>query len=105
MDGKKQKEQDSEKGNAFEKALKELNKQEDPLQQEQEAETRPGTPEANTPDQQVKAEAESLDSEETAAAEQWLRRIPDDPGGLLRRKFLYQYRQRNGTVVGDEPAW
>jgi hypothetical protein len=21
-----------------------------------------------------------------------LRRIPDDPGGLLRRKFLYQYR-------------
>jgi Ca-activated chloride channel family protein len=23
-----------------------------------------------------------------------LRRIPDDPGGLLRRKFLYQYRQR-----------
>ncbi len=28
------------------------------------------------------------------AAEQWLRKIPDDPGGLLRRKFLYQYRQR-----------
>ncbi len=30
------------------------------------------------------------------AAEQWLRRIPDDPGGLLRRKFLYQYRKRGG---------
>ena len=27
------------------------------------------------------------------AAEQWLRRIPQDPGGLLRRKFLYQYQQ------------
>jgi Ca-activated chloride channel homolog len=25
---------------------------------------------------------------------QWLRRIPDDPGGLLRRKFLYQSQQR-----------
>ncbi|WP_431688529.1 vWA domain-containing protein [Hahella sp. NBU794] len=25
--------------------------------------------------------------------EQWLRRIPDDPGGLLRRKFLQQYQQ------------
>jgi len=28
------------------------------------------------------------------ALEQWLRRIPDDPGGLLRRKFMYQYRER-----------
>jgi Ca-activated chloride channel family protein len=27
------------------------------------------------------------------AAEQWLRRVPQDPGGLLRRKFLYQYQQ------------
>ena len=31
------------------------------------------------------------------AAEQWLRKIPDDPGGLLRRKFIYQYRQRGGV--------
>lgn len=38
--------------------------------------------------------AQPLDREERMAAEQWLRRIPDDPGGLLRRKFLYQYRQR-----------
>jgi Ca-activated chloride channel family protein len=29
------------------------------------------------------------------AAEQWLRRVQQDPGGLLRRKFLYQY-QRSG---------
>ena len=28
------------------------------------------------------------------ALEQWLRKIPDDPGGLLRRKFLYQYGKR-----------
>jgi len=41
---------------------------------------------------------DELDSEEQQAAEQWLRRIPDDPGGLLRRKFLYQYRQRAGTA-------
>jgi len=38
--------------------------------------------------------AQPLDNEEKMAAEQWLRRIPDDPGGLLRRKFLYQYQQR-----------
>jgi Ca-activated chloride channel family protein len=42
------------------------------------------------------ARAEPLDSEEQRAAEQWLRRIPDDPAGLLRRKFLYQYNQRAG---------
>ena len=28
------------------------------------------------------------------AANQWLRKIPDDPGGLLRRKFIYQYKNR-----------
>ena len=29
-------------------------------------------------------------SEQQQAMEQWLKRIPDDPGGLLRRKFAYQ---------------
>jgi len=41
----------------------------------------------------TKAEAEELSKEEKIAAEQWLRRIPDDPGGLLRRKFTRQYRR------------
>jgi Ca-activated chloride channel family protein len=50
--------------------------------------------------------AEPLSSEEQQAAEQWLRRIPDDPGGLLRRKFLYQYSQRPTRSTPDEqPAW
>lgn len=33
-------------------------------------------------------------SESEQALAQWLRRIPDDPGGLLRRKFLLQHLQR-----------
>ena len=33
-------------------------------------------------------------SEQQQALEQWLQRIPDDPGGLLRRKFSYQYSLR-----------
>lgn len=33
-------------------------------------------------------------AETDIATEQWLRRIPDDPGGLLRRKFQYQYQQQ-----------
>lgn len=35
------------------------------------------------------------------AAEQWLRRIPQDPGGLLRRKFLYQYQQLRTDQDGN----
>ena len=38
------------------------------------------------------------------AAQQWLRKIPDDPGGLLRRKFLYQYRQR-GEADKEAQTW
>ena len=38
------------------------------------------------------------------AAEQWLRRIPEDPGGLLRRKFLYQY-QRLGVDQDGNYVW
>jgi Ca-activated chloride channel homolog len=34
------------------------------------------------------------EEEQQQAHEQWLRRIPDDPAGLLRRKFEYQYRLR-----------
>jgi Ca-activated chloride channel family protein len=38
------------------------------------------------------------------AADQWLRRIPQDPGGLLRRKFLYQY-QRLGVDQDGHYVW
>lgn len=33
---------------------------------------------------------------EQQATKQWLRRIPDDPGGLLRNKFKYQYKRQQG---------
>jgi Ca-activated chloride channel family protein len=43
--------------------------------------------------------------ERRRAADQWLRRIPDDPAGLLRRKFLYQYRMRAGGPGTAEDPW
>ena len=59
-----------------------------------------------TPDQSETNKAEKLTSEEQLAAQQWLRRIPDDPGGLLRRKFLYQYQQRNQQPnTGNRQNW
>lgn len=38
------------------------------------------------------------DREARQAADQWLRRIPDDPAELLRRKFLYQYQARQSDA-------
>jgi Ca-activated chloride channel family protein len=34
------------------------------------------------------------EAEKQQAVEQWLRRVPDDPGGLLRRKFALEYQRR-----------
>ena len=39
--------------------------------------------------------------EEQAAMQQWLNRVPDKPGNLLQRKFLYQYRQKDNQESGD----
>ncbi|UXD87131.1 VWA domain-containing protein [Thalassolituus hydrocarboniclasticus] len=39
-------------------------------------------------------EINGLSREEQAAMQQWLNRVPDNPGNLLQRKFLYQYRQQ-----------
>ncbi|MEH6649850.1 MAG: VWA domain-containing protein [Motiliproteus sp.] len=40
------------------------------------------------------AQASATDPEKDAELERWLRQLPDDPGGLLRRKFQYQYQQK-----------
>ena len=47
---------------------------------------------------------EKLD-EKDQASEQWLRRIPDDPAGLLRRKFKYQYQQQGRNESTPEKYW
>lgn len=46
----------------------------------------------------------TADSEQRRATEQWLRQIPDDPGGLWRRKFLYQY-QRQQHQEDEKQPW
>ncbi|WP_341326944.1 VWA domain-containing protein [Methylotuvimicrobium sp. KM2] len=61
-----------------------------------------------TPDDQGKEEAVSQETEPAdeakQASEQWLKRIPDDPAGLLKRKFQYQYGRRGRQKQQDE-AW
>ncbi len=50
--------------------------------------------EKQKPDVAKQVQETEQSKEEKQAAEQWLKRIPDDPAGLLRRKFKYQYDQR-----------
>ena len=49
--------------------------------------------EGKEPAKQMPTTAQPTD-EQQQANEQWLKRIPDDPAGLLKRKFKYQYGQR-----------
>ena len=53
---------------------------------------------------QADAEQMRRAQEQRQAMEQWLRRIPNDPGGLLRRKFRYQY-QRQGKDQDGNNLW
>lgn len=48
--------------------------------------------------------AQAWTEEDAQAMEQWLRRIPDDPGGLLRRKFRNEH-QRRGAPPDEKKTW
>ena len=62
-------------------------------QQQQDTPEEQESSESNS-EQNTASETENQEFEEQQALEQWLRRIDDDPGELLRRKFRYQYRKR-----------
>ncbi len=92
-------EQDSENSEQQDQESQEGNQdQQDEQQQNQAPEEQEGS-ESNS-EQNTPSETTNEEFEEQQSLEQWLRRIEDDPGELLRRKFRYQYRQRqlNGTA-------
>lgn len=67
---------------------------EQPLGNQQEEQVN-SKPSPETEGTQSGAEGEMTPMDETQQAlEQWLKQVPDDPGGLLRRKFRYQYSLR-----------
>jgi len=65
--------------------------------------SQPSTTEATPETEEIdgsaaQAQHEALpEQERQQAMEQWLRQIPDDPGELLRRKFLYEQRKHQET--------
>jgi len=56
----------------------------------------PGTAAAPAPESTAEREARQ-------ATEEMLRRVPDDPGGLLRQRFLLQHLRRTGQLPEAEP--
>lgn len=62
---------------------------------EKQDQTQQEEPPEKPPEEQEPEEAEIAERDEKQEAlEQWLRRVPDDPGGLLRRKFQHETKQR-----------
>jgi len=73
---------------------KDLNKEEQKSAEAKEsAKDKPSAEEAAAEQKRLSEATPDLEQQQ---AQQWLKKIPDDPGGLLRRKFKYQYsREKN----------
>lgn len=79
---------------------------EDGEQKEQE-QSEDQSAEQQSEEEQEAQTAEEATDEQKAAMEQWLRRVPDNPGGLLRRKFKYETdkRRREGDYTKPRKIW
>ncbi|AXS82378.1 VWA domain-containing protein [Marinobacter sp. Arc7-DN-1] len=88
---------------------------EEPGEQNREPDRQRDEQEGQTPEQ-VSGEQESQTNQPRAPApisetpltqsqEQSLRRVPDNPGGLLQRKFLQQYQQRQTPSDEGDTPW
>ena len=83
--------------------------QSDDKQQQDKTEIKKPEDSQTKPDQNEAKEQQPANSqpsnEQQQANEQWLKRIPDDPAGLLKRKFKYQYGQRGRQENGAAGGW
>ena len=101
QDAKEQSEQQAMNQQQQEEAQDEASAEEQQAQQ-QDAET------ANEEQQQsmLQDDLTAAEQESQQAVEQWLRRIPDDPGGLLRRKFIREHQKQTinpSSNISEQP--
>jgi Ca-activated chloride channel family protein len=84
--------------------------EQDKQQQNQDGASQDDAEQKQQNEQQSKSEQEQHSAtphemtEKERANAQWLQRIPDDPSGLLKRKFKYQYQQRKPSQR-QEQQW
>lgn len=105
-DGNSESQNASEQGDSPQRGEEEMSEEDlEALRQELQRAADASQP-GEQPQQMSDAELAELrqQQEQQQAMEQWLRRIPDDPGGLLRRKFRYQY-QREGKDQDGNDVW
>ncbi|MCX7096589.1 MAG: VWA domain-containing protein [Methylococcales bacterium] len=114
---KTQQQQADEQKSADEKQQAEEQKAKDEKQQAEEQKAKDAKQQADKAKQTEAKEDKGQDprnrepaytkptDEQQQANEQWLKRIPDDPAGLLRRKFKYQYGQRGRQTQGDDGGY
>ncbi|MCK5888368.1 MAG: VWA domain-containing protein [Methylococcales bacterium] len=102
-ENKDEQEKDAEKKSSEDKSKHEQDddKKEEEAQQQQKSEDKQDNEDDAEEQKAQQAETEEY-SESEQANEQWLKRIPDDPAGLLKRKFKYQYGQRDHRNPNDQ---
>ncbi|MFK7885836.1 MAG: VWA domain-containing protein [Gammaproteobacteria bacterium] len=101
--GQNQPPEDDQDGMAAEDREGEGDEQE-PGEAQEQAEDQPGEDGDERLGEVQQAQSDE-EAERDLAAEQWLRQVPDDPGGLLRRKFERQYRLRYQGRPEEAQAW
>ncbi len=105
-EGESQSEGDSEQGDPSQGDDQEMSEEDLQALQEELQRAAEAAEDGEAAEQLSEAELAELreQQEQQQAMEQWLRRVPDDPGGLLRNKFRYQY-QRSGVDQDGNTVW
>ncbi len=102
---------------ADKQAQEQKEKQEKAEQENESAESKQPEDKKDPENKDTVSDAEGksqADKEKQQANEQWLRKVPDDPGGLLKNKFEYYYQlnrqkeareRRAGSSNEEEQRW
>lgn len=95
-DKNEQQDQSAKKDHSEEQESQDIKQSKEDKQDKKEQQAQETQQQQSKDEQQKQAESQAREekTEQMQATEQWLRRIPDDPGGLLRRKFYYEYQRK-----------
>jgi Ca-activated chloride channel family protein len=96
---KQEQKQDSQKQEEKQESAEKSKSQ----QSDEQEQTQEKSDKSIEPEEESQTSLTSTPNELEQAKEQLLRQIPDDPGGLLRRKFKYQYQQQPQQSKGEQP--
>jgi Ca-activated chloride channel family protein len=105
-DAAAEKEKQQEEQRQYEQQQKEQKEKQDNAEQDNSTDSKEVENNKDSEEKPQEIEVNPVEAsitEQEKATEQWLKRVPDDPGGLLRRKFLYQYKQIPNQNDDSEP--